>query len=267
MIRHCVGGGDETFDDAYDDDCDDDRDDDHDDDRDDEGGDLGADDDDDDHRVRDLDPDARARLDCAVAVKAWSSSGREHVSDARVDAFFTNLMPRMRQDLQQMECMRDARHIDRIIDESLGKPPPVHHTATICAGCGYDPLISYDDFDFETESCPECSGPRKYVKHWIPFSCHLYHMASIIKGITEDPEMAAALLDHLNGVQPESSSLRSERYLFYRRLLGDDRNIIFCLHYDGFAPFRTRKDMYSMGYLLLQPKVVLQPLTSLRSML
>jgi hypothetical protein len=194
-------------------------------------------------------------LKCAVLIKEWAAGGREQVSNGRVDDLLQSLLPRLREYLDHTLMLKDNRHIDRIIHDALGKPPPVRHSTTVCRKCGYSPEIEFPDFDFESEPCPECSGPRKHVMHWVPFVCHLYHLGGVMKGLTENPELATALLDHLSGIQPKSSSLSSQRYLYYRAILKDPRDVVFALHYDGFAPFGTRADYYSMGYLLLQAKI------------
>ena len=61
--------------------------------------------------------------------------------------------------------------------------------------------------------------------------------------------------------EPRNSQLASERYQHYRQLLDrisnkpDPRHVPMVLHHDSFAPFSTRPDDYSVGYLLVRPLV------------
>ena len=177
------------------------------------------------------------------------------MSNSRVDALLNEVIPQLREHIMEFVKLQDTRHIDRIIEDALGRKPPERICTVVCRNCGYDPVLEFPDFDVGTEPCPECSGPRKQVQDWVEFVCHLSHLGDVMTELTANPELAAALLEHLSGTQLCSSSLRSPRYLYYRSLLQDPRDVVFLLHYDGFAPFGTRADYYSMGYLLLQPKV------------
>ena len=147
-----------------------------------------------------------------------------------------------------------AREMSALVCKAVGYAPPAKHAIECCTKCG---SARVDGAEF----CPACSTSRTETASWDVEVFHICDLSDTVKSMVRDPEIAAALLDHCSGLAlPSSCSLTSERYLHWRRFLDGTcsdhpHHAVLLLHHDSFSPFGTRADDYSVGYLLLRPRV------------
>lgn len=189
----------------------------------------------------------------------WSAKG--NVSDAAVNDLVKDALPAI---LRNGGELHDSRKQRRDVFNAANTLPPTRYEFIVCQECGLekDPAVDH---------CVKCTGMRGAVRDtWETQVCHVRQLDDIVKSWFAATDSAESILDYLqpDASLPANCSLRAERYESYRELLDnldaaasadagpvsrEPRNIVGLLHFDSFAPLRTRPDDFAVAYLLLRP--------------
>ena len=194
------------------------------------------------------------KVQITSTVGTWAANN--DLSYTSVNELLQDVLPKLEQlglfpgGIDWASLPHDYREMTCVIREALGDKhvEPTSHKAIVCERCGY----TVHGKVCKLFRCGRCLGHKT-----LEISFHVWDLKALVARVVAD--FSIQLLDHcIRPDLPKHSSLKSERFAFFRDLMDDKsgvdpRHIIFLLHHDSFAPFRSHED-HSCGYVLLQPR-------------
>jgi hypothetical protein len=109
---------------------------------------------------------------------------------------------------------------------------PVQYVVRVCSQCGHTAAnVNLNGIGCVAFQCVKCSTPKKPQTNTVDLSFHVMPLRKMIQSMFKDMATCIAVLDHLRRDLPQTCSLESDRYMYYRKVL-DGRFGIDARHND-----------------------------------